>query len=439
MTSGANNRGSALSSDADLYDVAVVGTGLVGAAAALTLGRSGSRVALIDQRRPFEAAGRLGFDIRSVALSRSSLDLLDLEIAASAPQPAPSAPPAARPRSSTMEQPSPVAGAPRRRLFHASPIDQMCVWEEHGSGRLTFSANEAGVDALAWMVESSGVCVALWNTCHGLPNVDWIEGIVSQVVSQNTAVTLELKNRSISARLLVAADGAESRVRELAGADLVDRGRGDAAVATVVRAEHPHRGVAYQRFSATGPLAFLPLADPLCCAVIWSAKRDTADELAALDDAAFAEALEVSSERVLGRIAEVDRRFTFPLPQRVVRDFNPAPRILLVGDAAHTLHPLAGQGVNLGLEDVAGIAEEAQRDPTDLGRSGRWRGFALRRRARAEVMIALMRGLRDGYAYGGPVGRWIRNSGVRLIDAAPAIKQQLVREAMGVGVLKKFA
>ncbi len=315
----------------------------------------------------------------------------------------------------------------------------MCVWEEHGSGRLTFSANEAGVDALAWMVESSRACVALCDECDGLPNVDWIEGIVSQVVSQNTAVTLELKNRSISARLLVAADGAESRVRELAGADLVDRGGIDAAVATVVRAERPHRGVAYQRFSATGPLAFLPLADPLCCAVIWSNERETTAELAALDDAAFTEALEVASERALGRIAEVDRRFTFPLPQRVVRDFNPAPRILLVGDAAHTLHPLAGQGVNLGLEDVAGIAEEAQRDPTDLGRPGRWRGFALRRRARAEVMIALMRGLRDGYAYGGPVGRWIRNSGVRLIDAAPAIKQQLVREAMGVGVLKKFA
>ena len=402
MTAGPNNRLRISPSDADPYDVAVVGAGLVGAAAALTLGRSGSRVALIDQRRPRETTGRLGFDIRSVALSRSSLDLIDIEIA-------------------------------------ASPIDQMCVWEEYGGGRLTFSANEAGVDALAWMVESSRACVALCDECDGLPNVHWVEGIVSRVVSRNRAVTLELENRSISARLLVAADGAESMVRELAGVDLVDRGGGDAAVATVVRAERAHRGVAYQRFSATGPLAFLPLADPLCCAVIWSAKRDTADELAALDDAAFAEALDVASERVLGRIAQVDQRFTFPLPQRVVRDFNPAPRILLVGDAAHTLHPLAGQGVNLGLEDVAGIAEEAQRDPTDLGRSGRWRGFALRRRARAEVMIALMRGLRDGYAYGGPVGRWIRNSGVRLIDAAPAIKQQLVREAMGVGVSAKFA
>lgn len=402
MTSAANNRGNASSSGADVYDVAVVGAGVVGAAAALTLGRSGSRIALIDQRRPRETTGRLGFDIRSVALSRSSLDLIGIEIP-------------------------------------ASPIDQMCVWEEHGGGRLQFSAEDAGVDALAWMVESSRACVALCDKCDGLPNVDWIEGVVSRVVSGDTAVTLELQNRSISARLLVASDGAESRVRDLAGADLVDRGGGDAAVATVVRAEHPHRGVAYQRFSATGPLAFLPLADPLCCAVIWSVERDTADELAALDDTAFAAALEVASEHGLGRIADVDRRFTLPLPQRVVRDFNPVPRILLVGDAAHTLHPLAGQGVNLGLEDVAGIAEEAQRDPGDLGRPGRWRSFALRRRARAEVMIALMRGLRDGYAYGGPVGRWIRNSGVRLIDAAPAIKQQLIREAMGVGVLSKFA
>ena len=402
MAAGVNNRGNAPPSDAHVYDVAVVGAGLVGAAAALTLGRSGFRIALIDQRRPLRATGRLGFDIRSVALSQSSLDLIGVEIA-------------------------------------ASPIDQMCVWEEHGGGRLQFSAEDAGVDALAWMVESSRACVALCDQCDGLPNVDWIEGIVSRVVSADVAVTLELENRSISARLLVAADGAESKVRELAGADLVDRGGGDAAVATVVRAEHPHRRVAYQRFSATGPLAFLPLADPLCCAVIWSVERDTADELAALDDTAFAAALEVASEYGLGRIADVDRRFTLPLPQRVVRDFNPVPRILLVGDAAHTLHPLAGQGVNLGLEDVAGIAEEAQRDPGDLGRPGRWRGFALRRRARAEVMIALMRGLRDGYAYSGPVGRWIRNSGVRLIDAAPAIKQQLIREAMGVGVLGKFA
>ena len=402
MAAGQNNRRETATSDTDPYDVAVVGAGLVGAAAALTLGRSGFRVALVDRQQPRSVTGELGFDVRSVALSRPSMDLIGIE-------------------------------------FPASPIHRMCVWEEYGGGRITFSASEARVDALAWMVESSRVCVALWDECNRLPNVDWIEGVVAGVVSQDEKVTLDLENRPVSARLLVAADGADSKVRKLAGTGLANRGGADAAVATVVRVEHAHQGIAYQRFSDAGPLAFLPLADPACCAVIWSTERDRANELAMLDDTAFAAALEGTSERVLGRIGEIDRRFVFPLPQRVVRDFNPAPRILFIGDAAHTLHPLAGQGVNLGLEDVAGIAGEARRDPEDLGRPGRWRSFALRRRTRAEVLIALMRGFRHGYAYGGPFGRWIRNSGVRMIDAAPALKRQLVQEAMGAGVLGRIA
>lgn len=401
MATGADNSHQA-SPDTGPYDVAVVGAGLVGASAALTLGRNGFRVALIDRQRPRQSAGELGFDIRSVALSRSSLDLIGIDVP-------------------------------------ASPIGEMCVWEEHGGGRLTFNAKEAQVEALAWMVESSRVCVALADACDGMANVDWIEDTVAGVDCSNTEVVLEFPNGSVSARLLVAADGVDSKVRALAGVDLVDRSADDAAIATVVRTAGPHRDVAYQRFSADGPLAFLPLPDPACCAVIWSTNRKTTAELAALDDAAFATALDAAFEHALGRIVAIDQRFTFPLPQRIVRDFNPTPRILFVGDAAHTLHPLAGQGVNLGLEDVAGIAEEAVRDPTDLGRTGRWRGFALRRRARAEVMIGVMRALRGGYAYGGPVGRWIRNSGVRMVDAAPAIKRQLVREAMGIGVLARFA
>ncbi len=402
MATDANNSRKTSASSAGTCDVAVVGAGLVGTAAALTLGRSGFRVALIDGRRPRPTAGELGFDIRSVALSRASLDLLGVDIS-------------------------------------ASPIDQMCVWEEHGGSRLTFSADEAGVDALAWMVESSRACAALFDECSDLPNVDWIEGEVAGIVSRGATVSLEVGEDSVSTRLLIAADGADSKVRELTGTGVVDRGRSDAAVATVVRVERAHRGIAYQRFSDAGPLALLPLADPSCCAVIWSTRHDMASELAALDDTQFAAALEGTSELVLGRIAEIDRRFLFPIPQRVVQNFNPKPRVLFIGDAAHTLHPLAGQGVNLGLEDVAGIAEEARRDAGDPGRPGRWRGFAIRRRTRAEAMIALMRGFRDGYAYGGPVGRWIRNTGVRLIDTAPAVKRQLVREAMGVGVLSRLA
>ncbi len=400
MTAGTGTRSG--TSHADPYDAAVVGAGIVGAAAALTLGRVGLRVALIDRRRPRRAAGELGFDVRSVALSQQSIDLIDIGI-------------------------------------DASPIEEMCVWEEHGGSRITFGASEAQVEALAWMIESSRACGALCDACDDMPTVDWIEGSVSRFVPGSTAVTVELGDRSVSARLLIGADGADSKVRKLVGTGMVDRSGGDAAFATVVRIERAHRRVAYQRFSDTGPLALLPLADPRCCAVIWSTAQHKAREFAALENTALAAALERASELVLGRIEKIDRRFVFPLPQRVVRDFNPAPRVLFVGDAAHTLHPLAGQGVNLGLEDVAGIAEEAQRDSGDLGRPGRWRGFALRRRTRAEMMIALMTGFREGYAYGGPFGRWIRNSGVRMIDAAPGIKRRLVREAMGAGVLARFS
>ena len=402
MTAGTETRSATSAPQADLYDAVVVGAGLVGAAAALTLGRIGLRVVLIDHRLPRQAVGELGFDVRSVALSQQSIDLMDVEI-------------------------------------DASPIDEMCVWEEHGGSRITFSASEAQVEALAWMIESSRACVALCDACDGISTVDWIEGSVSGFVPGSTAVTVELGNRSVSTRLLIGADGADSNVRKLVGTGMADRSGGDAALATVVRVEHAHRRVAYQRFSETGPLALLPLADPRCCAVIWSTAQDKAHALAALDDTVLAAALEGASELVLGRIEKIDRRFVFPLPQRIVRDFNPAPRVLFIGDAAHTLHPLAGQGVNLGLEDVASIAEEAQRDSGDLGRPGRWRGFALRRRTRAEMMIALMTGFREGYAYGGPFGRWIRNSGVRMIDAAPGIKRRLVREAMGVGVLARFS
>ena len=402
MTAVANQRHRTSRSASGPYDAVVAGAGLVGTTAALTLARSGFRVGLIDRRRPCLTVGELGFDIRSIALSQPSIDLMDVDIP-------------------------------------ASPIHQMRVWEEYGGSHITFRASEAHVDALAWMVESSRACVALCEECDGTGNVEWIEGSVSGIESGSSVVTLEFPNRSVSARLLIAADGADSRMRKLLGANLVERSDGDAAVATVVRLERPHGSVAYQRFSDTGPLAFLPLADPSCCAVIWSAGRNRAGELSALDDNLFAAALEGACELVLGHITEMDRRFMFPLPQRVVQDFNPEPRVLFVGDAAHTLHPLAGQGVNLGLEDVAGIAGEARREPADLGRPGRWRGFALRRRARAEVMIGLMRAFRDGYAHGGPVGRWIRNSGVRMFDSSPTIKRQLVREAMGIGILAKFA
>ena len=383
--------------DGGAYDAIVVGAGLVGGAVALALGRAGRRVALIDRRRPAAMPGRLGFDVRTVALTPASLAFLGIDVP-------------------------------------AAPIRRMRVWEEEGTGRLDFDSRAAGCDALARVVEVGAASEALWRACEELAGVDPRCGSVTGLSEGAGAMRVSVGDDVLFARLVIAADGAESSVRRLAGAELLARGDFDAALATVVRTERAHGDTALQRFDRHGPLAFLPLPDAHCSAVIWSQDRNACERLRALDDAAFAAALRGASEGELGRLEAVDKRFAFPLAQRLVRDFNPRPRVLLVGDAAHTVHPLAGQGVNLGIEDAARLVEVAE-GATDLGRANLWRGFARRRRARAEAMVALMTALRGAYGYGGPVVRWLRNVGVRGIDSAPAAKRWLIREAMGQGFL----
>ena len=381
------------------YDAIVVGAGLVGATAALALGRAGRRVALVDRRRPAAARGRLGFDVRTVALTPACFEFLAVDV------------PDAR-------------------------VRRMRVWEEEGTGHIEFDSAAVGCDALAHIVEVGATSAALWREAEALDGVEVHCGAVSGLSEGAAAMQVCVGDVTLLGRLVVAADGAESEVRRLAGAELLGRGDFDAALATVVRTGRAHGATALQRFGRHGPLAFLPLPDAHCSAVIWSQDRAVTERLGALDDAAFLAALDAASEGVLGPLEAVDRRYTFSLAQRLVRDFNPRPRLLLVGDAAHTVHPLAGQGVNLGIEDAARLLDVAE-GATDLGRPNLWRGFARRRRARAEAMVALMIALRGAYGYGGPVGRWLRNVGVRGLGATPAAKRWLIREAMGDGVVAR--
>ena len=389
------------------YDVAIVGAGLVGAAAALALGGAGRRVALIDRAAPQAQAGRLGFDLRTIALNEASLTLLDGHV-------------------------------------EATPIRRMKVWEECGTGCIEFAADAVGAPALAWVVEASPARAALWQACDHGENVDVVVGDVVGLNEAATALRLTLAApngaaaaapREIAARLVLAADGASSRVCELAGVKAHGRGQGDAAIATAVLFARPHNQTALQRFGAGGPLALLPLRHPRAVSLIWSLDQEAAERLAALPDAAFVTALEAASEGALGSVEDIERRALAPLAQRVVANCNPRPRLLALGDAARTLHPLAGQGVNLGLEDVARVVEKARQGEPDLGRANLWRGFAARRRLRSEGMAALMTALRGAYGCAGPVARWARNVGVRWVDQTAAVKRQLILEAMGKGPL----
>ena len=395
--------------DDAIYDAAVVGGGIVGTATALVLADARRRVVLVERSVPQRMRGDLGFDVRSVALTPASVRLLENLASVEAAD------------------------------FTA--IEEMRVWECDGAAQLRFRTGEP----LAWVVENSALVDALWRAAQG--RLDTLTATVTDLGGDTGgAVALVVRDgggseRRIRAKLIVAADGAESRVRGLAGVGTRDepkpRTGEQRAIATVARTEKPHRGIAWQRFGATGPVALLPLAEPRTASVIWSAGVEESERLGALDDTAFRAALGAETEHVLGNVEAVDRRFAFPAKQVLAANPNPLPRTLLAGDALRTLHPLAGQGVNIGLEDARTIAAQAARkDVADLGQAGLWRGYARSRRQRSKAMMALMRGLLAAYC--GPIAhdpwfRLARNVALRRIEASNAAKRHLVREAMGAG------
>lgn len=389
-----------------IYDAAVVGGGVVGLATALALACAGRRVALVERASGGAASGRgaLGFDARAVALTPASIDFL-----------------------------RDLGGLAGCRL---APIDAMRVWEHDGSAALRFAADRP----LAWVAESSDLVRALRRAAEARLDC-LVDGEVRGLRQRGDRATLAVgAHARIDCRLAIAADGAQSRLRALAGvglrAERTPFGGAQRAIATVARTRAAHGGTAWQRFGASGPVALLPLAEDTAVAVIWSASESVAERLEALCDADFRDALEAETEGAAGGIAAVDRRIALPLRQTLAASLNPAPRLLLVGDAARTLHPLAGQGVNLGIEDARALAADARGG--DLGTTGRWRRFAQQRRARSKLMLALMRALlaaHSGRHAGGALWRLARNTAIRGIDASAAAKAQLVREAMGFGPL----
>jgi 2-octaprenylphenol hydroxylase len=402
-----------MSPDADetSFDVAVVGGGLIGAVAALGAARLGRRVALIEQAEPAPALGALGHDLRTIAVAPAAQALLaELGV--------------------------------WERLAPA-PYRAMRIWDERGTATMQFDALEVDRRELGWIIENGPTLAEVWQVLRAHPDVTLCVGApVSAVSVANDRVNLALGGsgsgpRAIDARLVIAADGARSRVREALGVQADIRETGHHALATVVRTERPHCGVAHQCFLPGGPVALLPGTEPELCSVVWSQSPDEAVRRQALDPAAFCTELTRATARCLGAIVAVDKRLVFPLTQMLAKDMHPDARVLLIGDAAHVLHPLAGLGANVGFEDVRALLDVLGRLPpqADPGQATLWRAFARQRRVRAELMVGLMATLQQLYAGTDPLRQWLRNTGVRWLNGAPALKRQIMQEAMGLGPL----
>ena len=383
------------------FDVIVTGGGIVGASAALCLARGGQRVLVVDSKVPERTACRDGFDVRTVALSPGSISILQ------------------------------SLGA--LEDVRRAPINRIVVWESEGTATIDFDANEIGAETLAEVVESNVLGERLWTiltdrvALRAPITVDAVEHFRDRV-------ELVSDNNVVSAACLVVAEGRRSATLQRLGISVRDYESKSRAIGTVVSTHRPHNGCALQHFG-DGILALLPLPEERRISVVWSLPAERHAQVMALDGGGFAAALMHASESALGEIREVEERVSFPIGQSLVSDFNPMPRVVVIGDAARTIHPLAGQGVNLGLEDVRGIEAVVGHLNGDLGANGVWRQFAIKRRARGRMMLGLMDFFDRTYGASGPYGRWARNLGVRPLNNGPAIKYQLMREAMGVGPL----
>jgi 2-octaprenylphenol hydroxylase len=250
---------------------------------------------------------------------------------------------------------------------------------------------------------------------------------------------VETSRGEVRGRLLVAADGGRSQVRRALRVAVDETPTGHHALATVVRTERGHGGVAFQCFLNDGPLALLPSVDAKLSSVVWSQSPEQAERRASMSEQEFCQDMQSCLQARLGAVQAVDQRLVFPLTQMLVHNFSPLPRVLLIGDAARVVHPLAGLGANIGFEDVRDLLDDlgamaAQQDP---GAPGLWRKFARQRRARSQIMLSLMTGLRKAYARSDPLSQWLRNSGVGWLNQTGLLKRQLVREALGLGPMAR--
>ena len=315
----------------------------------------------------------------------------------------------------------------------------MNVWDAEGTGRITFDCQQVQQPNLGHIVENSALVSTLIEHIQQQPNIElFCPANIADYQLQEDGITLTLDNEiTLSGQLLIAADGANSAVREQFQFATKQWDYGQHAIVTTITTENPNQLTAWQRFMPTGPLAFLPLntiGDAYCCSIVWSQDTEEAERLMALDDKEFCQQLSRASEHCLGEVLKTEKRYLIPLRQSHATDYV-MPRVALIGDAAHSIHPLAGQGANLGFADAQVLAEEmanAYARDLDLGDLTLLKRYQRRRKPENLATMAAMEGFKRLFGSHNSVLRLLRNYGLSGINRLGAIKNTLIQQAMGL-------
>ena len=388
------------------FEVVVIGAGVVGSSLALSLAKEGVDVCLIDKGTP-----EIKEDIsrgRTAALNLASQNILE------------------------------KLGVKRGIQNYLTPFKNIYVWDSEGTSSLEFSSDEIGQPKLGDVVTNNAILSSIFLLLPNHKNLRFLSGDRLKTLDpQEESIKVCTEGgENISCKLVVGADGGLSSVRELSSINIRTWSYDQKALIANLKAEKSHSNTAYQVFTKNGPIALLPMQkdNEESLSLVWSADIDYAERLLDLDIPSFLNELERKTESVLGKLSLDGEMSSYPLHQLHAKDYY-AQRVVLIGDAAHSMHPLAGQGLNLGLGDVEELASRilrSRRHGEDVGNDKMLSDYSKARKSINLRMMGFMEVFKKGFGSTNPWVRLGRNMAFGATQKAPELRKRFIKEAAGI-------
>ncbi|ALE52315.1 2-octaprenyl-3-methyl-6-methoxy-1,4-benzoquinol hydroxylase [Candidatus Thioglobus autotrophicus] len=379
------------------YDIIIVGGGMVGQAFALSMAKTDYKIAIIEPNNPNPEL-QADYHTRVSAITPTSEKLLKN-----------------------------ISAWDLIKRKHA--FSHTSVWDQNSHGSLDFHAQDENLDHLGHIIENDVIQSALFSALEKT-DVEFINAKVTTLEKTTTGYQVQLDNNTaLACQLLIGADGARSRVRDLASIEFSENDYQQKAIVCNIKSLQGFKDTTWQRFLSDSIIALLPLSEHQA-SIVWSAENTLADELMQLSKEAFAKRLSAGVEYRFGEFELVSDIQAFPLIERSAKDYV-QENLALIGDAAHNIHPLAGQGVNLGFSDIIELSQQLQSSSKPLGDYSTLRNYARARRLDNELMAKTMTGLNWIYKENNEPLRWLRGFGMNIINENPTLKSFLQKHALG--------